>query len=152
MPILWRISNHLDLDGNGGKFFASRWSTLGHPVVYLAESPAGALLEILVHLEYPHRKMPPNYMLIGVDVPEELAVESLSVEGMTDWKRNLDETRKRGDSWLTGLSTPLARVPSAIVAHTWNIVLNPVHEAAKQARIESVSQERFDTRLFRFGV
>ena len=48
---LWRISNHRTLDGRGGLETSARWHTLGRPVVYLAESVASALLEVLVHLE-----------------------------------------------------------------------------------------------------
>ena len=45
---LWRISNHSALDGRGGLYAPARWHSQGHPVVYLATSPAGALVEVLV--------------------------------------------------------------------------------------------------------
>jgi RES domain-containing protein len=47
--ILWRISRHRDLSGAGGMRAAGRWHEAGRPVVYLAESPAAALLEVCVH-------------------------------------------------------------------------------------------------------
>jgi RES domain-containing protein len=48
---LWRISNHALLAGDGGLRVSGRWHTRGKRVVYCAENPAAALLEILVHFE-----------------------------------------------------------------------------------------------------
>ncbi|MCY4342614.1 MAG: RES family NAD+ phosphorylase [Gammaproteobacteria bacterium] len=49
--ILWRISSHADLGGLGGVHRSGRWRSRGVPVVYLSESPALALLEVLVNFE-----------------------------------------------------------------------------------------------------
>ena len=48
---VWRISNHGDLSGRGGLRAAGRWHCAGRPIVYLAEHPASALLEVLVHFD-----------------------------------------------------------------------------------------------------
>ena len=48
---LWRISNYRTLDGRGGLETSARWHSQGRPIVYLAESVSGALLEVLVHFE-----------------------------------------------------------------------------------------------------
>ncbi|MDE3106013.1 MAG: RES family NAD+ phosphorylase, partial [Acidobacteriota bacterium] len=42
---LWRISNFRSLAGEGGLRYAGRWHTAGKPIVYLAASAAGALVE-----------------------------------------------------------------------------------------------------------
>ena len=49
--LLWRISNHLSLAGEGGLRASGRWYSRGRRIVYCAQSPAAALLEILVHFE-----------------------------------------------------------------------------------------------------
>jgi len=46
---LWRISNYADLSGGGGLQAAGRWHTRGKRIVYLADHPASAVLEMLVH-------------------------------------------------------------------------------------------------------
>jgi hypothetical protein len=51
LMVLWRISNFAGLKGIGGLRALGRWHFAGRPVVYLAEHPAGALLETLVHQE-----------------------------------------------------------------------------------------------------
>ena len=67
---LWRISNHADLSGEGGRRVGGRWHERGRPVVYLSEHPALALLENLVHLEIDSEDLPSGYQLLTVDVPD----------------------------------------------------------------------------------
>ncbi|MFP5235569.1 MAG: RES family NAD+ phosphorylase [Acidobacteriota bacterium] len=151
MSTLWRISNHLDLRGLGGTHFASRWTTLGRRVVFMAESPAGALLEVLVHLNEREDRLPRTFALLEIDAPDELASRDLMPLAGVHWRDRTDVTQKLGDEWLASLESPLARVPSAIVPRTWNLLLNPLHRDAEKLRIVSVIRERFDTRLFTGG-
>jgi len=121
------------------------------PVVYLAESPSGALLEHLVHLVSRNGRLPETYGLLKIGVPEKLAVHELNPENIVDWKGSPHVTQEMGDGWLRSLKTPLARVPSVIMPYTWNILLNPRHPGAASIGITSATREPFDTRLFRFG-
>jgi RES domain-containing protein len=153
MTTLWRISNYIDLSGEGARSASARWHTEGRLVVYLAESPASALLERIVHLtdKYEDGDLPVIYQLLKVSVPEEYASKSLNALAPMDWRERTEFTRSIGDTWLESRETPLARVPSAIVPHTWNYLLNPEHPEAKQLQIVESTKERFDNRLFRFG-
>lgn len=155
MTILWRISEYADLGGQGGRTGSARWHTMGRPVVYLTENPAGAMLERIVHMIDLDRNeggnLPRFYQLLRVQVPDDLAIKPLNAIAPTDWKENLQFTRTLGDAWLATRETPLARVPSAIVPHTWNYLLNPEHPDAKQVVVAEVIRERFDNRLFLFG-
>jgi len=90
--------------------------------------------------------------LLKVAVPDELVIKQLNTLAPVDWKEHTEFTRAIGDAWLASLETPLARIPSAIVPQTWNYLLNPEHPEAKQVKVAEVIQERFDNRLFRFGV
>jgi RES domain-containing protein len=151
MKTFWRISAFADLSGAGAKIASARWHTKGNPVVYLAESPAGAMLEHLVHLFYTRWRVPETYDLLEIHAPEEIRIKELLPLAEINWKEDLMLTRRLGDDWLKGKETPLARVPSAIMPRTWNILLNPEHSGADKIGIEAVIQERFDNRLFRFG-
>ncbi len=148
MPTLWRISNYVDLSGFGGEKFASRWTSLGKRVVYLAESPAGALLEILVHLQFEDDEWPDDYQLLEIEVPESIAVRELMPNPKHGWSERPNTTQRAGDTWISSQQSPLARVPSAIVPRTSNILLNPLHPDAPKLKVISVIRERFDTRLF----
>lgn len=153
MTTLWRISNYSDLTGEGARLASARWHTEGRPVVYLAESPAGAMLERIVHLTDMNDdgNLPRVYQLLRVHVPDVVVIKLLSGVARVDWKERSESTRPIGDAWLDSLETVLARVPSAIVPHTWNYLLNPGHPDANQIQIIEIIRERFDGRLFRFG-
>jgi RES domain-containing protein len=151
MKTLWRISNHADLGGWGGRKFESRWSSLGRRIVYFAESPAGAMLEVLVHLKDRDGQLPATFSLLEIESPDDWSARDLLPLAEESWKEKQDATRRIGDAWLLSGETPLARVPSSIMPRTWIILLNPEHSEASQMRIVSVIRERFDNRLFRFG-
>ena len=150
---LWRISNYADLSGEGSRGGSARWHTEGNLVVYLAESPASALLERIVHLtdRDPGGFLPSVYQLLQISVPDDLETKPLSALAPSDWREHAEFTRGIGDAWLASLETPLARVPSAIVPHTWNYLLNPLHPDAGKVQIAEVIRERFDNRLFGLG-
>ncbi len=148
--ILWRISSHADLEGRGGLLASARWHSQGRAVVYLAETPAGALVEALVHLELRLGRWPATYGLLKVEAADGLNVRSLkSGELQPGWSSDMIATRTLGDLWLDARSSALLRVPSAIVPETWNVLLNPEHPDARQ--VEIVWHERYpwDARLLR---
>ena len=144
---LWRISNHKSLSGQGGLKYAARWHSAGRPIVYLAESPAGAMLEILVHLELEEDEMPRSYTLLRVEVPGDLGIEELEIPQGIAWKMDHALSRRLGDEWLARRTAALARVPSAILPMTANYVLNPLHPDAARVRIAEVTRAEFDLRL-----
>lgn len=149
MRTFWRISNYPDLSGEGSKRASARWHYKGKLIVYLAESPAGAMLERLVHLVDTEGQLPRAYDLLRIEVSGEPASKDLLPLADVDWKDRLDLTRQIGEAWLASRETALARVPSAIMPYTWNVLLNPEHPDAKKLSVAEVIKERFDNRLVR---
>lgn len=131
----WRISNHQLLDGAGGLRAPGRWHTRGQRVVYLAESPAGALIEALVHLEIDPATLPRGYTLMKIAAPAELAIATATIRTLGPKASDLDATQRLGDLWLAGCEGALLRVPSAILPDTFNLLLNPAHPDAAQLRV-----------------
>src|SRR6266571_6222179 len=122
--VLWRISKHSTLDGRGGLSASARWHTQGRPIVYLAESPAGALLEALIHLELSPNAYPSHYGILKTEAPEGISVRTLGATELSpNWFRDVISTRTIGDEWLASKNTLLLRVPSAIVPETFNVLL-----------------------------
>jgi RES domain-containing protein len=143
--ILWRISRHRELNGRGGVFFAGRWHHAGVPVIYLAESPAGALIETCVHLSA--NDVPPSFTLLKILGPD-LAFDEIEIAGLDhDWPASVETTRDLGSAWLERRSTALLRVPSALVPETANYLLNPTHADAGLFQIKSSFVYPFDARL-----
>jgi len=147
MPSLWRISNYESLAGDGGLLYSARWHTAGHRIVYLAESPAGAMIEALAHLELDESDWPRSYRLMQVEYPENLRIETLKPTPAKSWKTSLAATRRLGDDWLRSRRAALARVPSAILPETWNVLLNPDHSDAKHVRVVRTMRAEYDPRL-----
>jgi RES domain-containing protein len=143
--VLWRISRHVELSGRGGIIFAGRWHHAGLPVVYLAESPAGALIEACVHTSA--NDIPPSYTLLKVAAPD-LPINEISIKRLNnDWMEHVEITRSLGSEWLKGRNSALLRVPSALVPETLNCVFNPLHPDAKLFQIEKSFVYPFDVRL-----
>jgi RES domain-containing protein len=145
---LWRISNHRSLTGDGALRAPGRWHTRGRRVVYCAQNPAAALLEILVHFEIDIQDLPVRYRLLKIEAPDDVQIESMSVDRLpSDWPERTDVTRALGDSWLRKGSSPLLSVPSAIVPETFNMLLNPDHRDARRIVIVGAGDHAIDPRL-----
>ncbi|MGE5205432.1 MAG: RES family NAD+ phosphorylase [Chlamydiota bacterium] len=146
--LLWRISNHATLSGEGGLIASARWHTQGRPILYLAQTPAGALVEVLVHLELDPAHLPKSYKLLKAEAPDDISVRTIGkAELPENWTQDLLATRTLGDEWLRSGATALLRVPSAIVPETFNLLLNPHHPDAARLRIVSHRDYPWDKRL-----
>lgn len=131
---------------------AGRWHSRGAPIVYLAEDPALALVENLVHLEIDPDDLPDTYQLIEVDLPDDVETEELDAGKLTktnaNWRTDLFFTRSQGDEWLGSGRTALLRVPSVVLPKSQNVLLNPAHTDAKRARVVGTTRPPYDRRLF----
>jgi RES domain-containing protein len=145
---LWRISNFATLDGGGGRDYSARWNTAGRQLVYLAESVAGALVEVLVHLEINEGEQPESFTLLHVEALDSVQVLDLQ-PSISDWQALISHTQEIGDAWLANCKSALARVPSAILPYTWNYLLNPRHPDAAKVEIANFTSHLYDPRLLR---
>lgn len=104
-------------------------------MVYFAEHPALAVLEVRVHLDLPPNLLPDDYVLVQAEPAE--AIDALPAD-----------PRQAGDSWLESGRGAVLRVPSVLVPRTANLLLNPRHTRAGEARIVDATPFRFDPRLW----
>jgi RES domain-containing protein len=148
--LLWRISNHLSLAGDGALRTPGRWHTRGQRVVYCAQSPAAALLEILVHFEIDIQDLSVRYRLLKIEAPDDVQVQRVSIDQLpTDWPEKTEVTCALGDGWLTKGSAALLSVPSVILPETFNVLLNPAHQDAKRIVIVQAGEHAIDPRLLK---
>ncbi len=143
--VLWRISRHRDLSGIGGLRAGGRWHYAGHPIVYLAETPASALLEVCVHTSA--NDVPPEFTLLKIEGPDVNIPFVETKELPQDWRTRVEVTRVLGTAWLKRSESVLLRVPSALVPETVSFLLNPSDTQAKKFHITDVFSYRFDPRL-----
>lgn len=109
-------------------------------MIYTAASPSLALLEVLVHLDLPPELIPTDYMLLGVEIPDDAALEELTAAP--------SEPGATGDDFLIRGSALVLKVPSAVVPQESNALINPRHPASGRLRLVSREPFRFDPRLF----
>jgi RES domain-containing protein len=150
---LWRLSGrqHAEaFDGGYGLLFDGRWNTIGHAITYCATSPAQCVLEKLVHVEDP--ALLPELVMVTYDVPDELAIETITVEVLPpDWRRQEGLTQRMGDGWHEAKASPLLKIPSAIVplaaSPDVNVLINHAHPSASEIRIAALEPFVLDPRL-----
>ncbi|WP_417546452.1 RES family NAD+ phosphorylase [Marinobacter sp.] len=149
---LWRISPFADLTGKGGYFASGRWHSQGKPVVYLSGTASGAMLETLVHLgQGDDGELPDQYQLLQVGFDGDVSVVEVNPDDLAeDWEERLAYTQELGDEWLESGESLLLKVPSKIMPHSDNYVMNPSHQESQKATIE-VATHSYDKRLFRRG-
>lgn len=147
---LWRIARaaYPPFEGLGGLHGAGRWHNLGRRIVYCATTPGDAQLETIVHLEIDLEDLPVDLRLYAVDLPDGLPMQHES--GLpVDWRLRIEATRAVGDAWLAAGETPALRVPSALVPHSFNVLLNPAHAALTGLKPVIDEPLRLDPRLLR---
>jgi RES domain-containing protein len=143
--VLWRISRHRDLNGAGGLRAGGRWNHPDHPIVYLAESPAGALLEVCVHTAA--NDVPSDFALLRIEGRDLEVLSIATAELPKNWRDRIEVTRDIGTRWLNRRESVLLRVPSALVPQTANFLFNPLHPDAKMFQIVETVVYPFDARI-----
>lgn len=149
---VWRLSKaaFAALDGEGARLYGGRWNLAGTAVVYASESLALAALEFLVHLDT--QDAPPDLVARPADLPEDLALDEVPVAGLPRSWRDYpppEVLARRGSEWARRGRTVALRVPSAVVPHEWNVLLNPGHPEFARIKVGRAERFSFDPRLFR---
>jgi RES domain-containing protein len=125
-----------------------RWHRRGTPVVYCADHPATAMLERLVHLD--PEDAPAAYRLLAIDVDGSAPVARVALGDLPhDWRDDMSATRMVGTDLLSRAEHLLIFVPSVLVPHAWNVLLNPHHEDVRRCTIAETFDGLFDSRLVR---
>lgn len=148
----WRIAaahfSKTPLDGEGSRLFGGRWSSAGVKMAYTSESVALAALETLVH--YDADVIPDNLVLIAVDIPRALRIETIA-DGVLpkDWRAYPAPTALQalGDAWIKRARTALLSVPSVIAPEERNLLINPVHPDCGRITSRIVRPFAFDPRM-----
>jgi RES domain-containing protein len=135
--------------GEGARRFGGRWNSRGVPMVYCSTSLALAAIELFVHLE--PNLQPDDLVSIAAELPKgepapRLEAGELPAEWWTD---DFEALRTLGDGWVRAKTSLAMMVPSAPIHSEWNVLVNPLHPAAKELRIEAPQPFHFAARMFR---
>lgn len=136
---VWRVGRaaFADLSGEGARLYGGRWNSPGRPLVYTAENPALAILEVRVHLDLDPDLIPDDYMLVEIDI---------SGSEIAEFETVPEDPTAFGDKWLAGAKTPVLKVPSFIAPRSFNLLINPAHPGSAGIRIVGTQPFDFDRR------
>jgi RES domain-containing protein len=126
-----------------------RWHRLGTPVVYAADSPATALLEILVHIGEAEDVLAEPYVVFEIDLPEKHIVVLDAEELPPNWNAWpwTQEAQDLGTLWYEERVSVALGVPSAVVPRQRNYLLNTEHPDYADAKITGPMAFEIDPRL-----
>lgn len=146
---LWRISAWPGLSGVGGLHADGRWHSKGHAVIYAAEHPALAMIEMMAHLCLELTNIPLGLYLIRITVGAHAATTP-RLELPSGWQANEPTTHALGNAWLESGAALLLPVSSAILAHATSYLINPAHPQATTHLTEHAPEAFwFDKRFLR---
>ena len=147
-----RTSHVRDLSGIGARLYGGRWNHKGTAVVYTAESRSLATVEYLVHV--PLSLAPANLSVAMFEVLDATPIEEIHPSDLPrSWRQYPapQQLAAIGTEWATARRTLLLRVPSVIVAHESNVLVNPDHPDIAGVRLVQVEKYRLDRRLLGGG-
>jgi RES domain-containing protein len=140
---LTKYAGELVASGNPG-----RWNLRGQFVIYAAGSRALACLENVVHRS--GEGLNSLFQVLRIEVPDELAVEEITQSQLPpDWQLPSAYARCQplGAAWYGRQQAAVLRVPSSIIAHEHNYVLNTRHPDFSRIRIVAREDFTFDSRI-----
>lgn len=133
-----------DLSASG---FRSRWNEDGQYVLYTSNSRALACLENLVHRSHCGEDRLFKTMIIYV--PDDLRVLTIQQQELpANWRKDFCAScLSIGNDWYTKNEFPILKVPSSIIAHEWNFILNTRHHDFSKIKLADTEDFLFDERL-----
>lgn len=139
-----------DLSGDGARRYGGRWNHKGTSMIYTSESIALATVEYLVHV--PLSIIPIDLSLATLDISSKIIPKEISITDLPQNWRSYPSPLKLaefGTNWVMKNESLLLRVPSAIVEHEFNILINPLHPEFKRVSIFNIENYKIDKRLQR---
>lgn len=148
----WRIAArvHAALDGEGARLYGSRWTPRGRPAVFVSATLSLAALERFVHTD-PDLE-PDDLLSLAVDIPDKVAIDAVDLAKLpANWRTYPapPALASIGEAWLDGARSAVLSVPSVIIPHEPNYVLNPLHEHFALVKVHPPETFSFDPRMWR---
>jgi RES domain-containing protein len=151
---VWRIASaaHAAFDGEGARRYGSRWTRKGLPAVFTSATLSLAALERFVHAD-PDLE-PVDLVALSIDIPGAITVETVEREDLPAGWRTYPAPASLaliGERWLREARTVALAVPSAVIPHERNFILNPAHAAFAKLTTRGAEPFSFDPRMWKKG-
>lgn len=149
---VWRLCRrrYQALTGEGARLFGGRWNSRGIRVVYASATLSLAALEFFVHLDPDVR--PDDLVSIPAEIPLDWVLETLDPSDLPrNWRAYPppEDIQQVGDTWLRTNKSVILAVPSVIIPHENNFLINPEHPDFSRIRVGSSEPFTFDPRMWK---
>lgn len=148
---LYRITHErfaeTPFSGEGGLSYGSRWASKGQRVSYAADHLALATLEKIAGVQ--RADLLAEMVYVKAHVPLSLVTNLPDEDLPSDWNALPPRaaTRQVGDRWLAAQQSLLLRVPSVVLPHSYNYVINAGHPQADHPGAAALSIEIVEPHL-----
>jgi RES domain-containing protein len=118
------------------------------PVVYTSATLSLAVMELLVHLD--DDDLARAYAAVPAEIPDGLSISRARVTDLPRGWRSYPAPAalsELGARWVAAGETSVLAVPSAVIPHELNYLLNPRHPHFKRIRVGRPEPFVFDPRL-----
>jgi RES domain-containing protein len=146
---VWRICRRKHassvFSGIGAYQGGGRWNRKRrHRVVYTSDSLALATLEMLAGYQGPEQI--DEWLIATAIVPIDLILDCDHNSLPTNWRAHpySAETQALGDEWLQSRTSAVLKVPTAVIDHGFNYLLNPSHPDFTKIEFGTPLAARFD--------
>jgi RES domain-containing protein len=149
---VWRIARaaHAAFDGEGARRYGSRWTPKGLPVVFASATLSLAALERFVHAD-PDVE-PEDLVAIAADIDDRLRTETIEPDALpAGWRAHPapPALASIGEDWFRAAKSAVLWVPSAVIPHERNVILNPAHPQFARIRPGAPEPFSFDPRMWK---
>lgn len=152
--LVWRLTavRHAQraYTGEGARLYGGRWNHSGIPLVYTSATLSLAALELFVHLD--GDIAPDRLTARAAELPGDLTIPVLEIADLpANWRTYPapEALKDLGTAWTrSGASLALA-VPSVVIPHEHNLLLNPAHPDFARVRVLPAEVFSFDPRMWK---
>ena len=139
MLTAWRLTEQLYaanvFGGEGARLLGGRWSSPRYSVAYTSATASLAILEVLANVFRP--KLLEHFVLASCTFDDSLVSHVEINELPENWRdpRPPAKLRDIGDEWIRSKRSAVLSVPSVIIEHECNYLLNPVHPDFRKIKL-----------------
>lgn len=136
-----------DLTGEGARLHSGRWNHKLTPCIYTSGSRALALLEYTVNVNIDD--IPRALSFTVIEIPDDDILHLTVPDLPGNWTDSPapTSTRTYGTKLLKKAEHAVIKIPSTVIHHEYNYLLNPLHTNAEKFKISEVSDFVYDVRI-----
>ncbi len=133
------------LTGEGARLFGGRWNKIGQACIYTSEARSLCVLEYAANTSL--YEIANDLAMTAYEIPDGHWQTFMPKQLPEEWMelKVPSSTQEWGNKQLQ--NNLALRLPSAIIPHEFNIILNPLHHDFKKVHIKEVASFTFDRRI-----